>query len=255
MKKIIKYFTDKKFRFNVNRKLGFYNKMSDEEFLKKAFKVYEGYELNLENPLTYDEKLQWLKLYDRNPMYSVFVDKLAVRKYVQDKIGGEYLIPIIGEWTDPKDIDFSKLPNQFVLKCTHDSGGLFVCRDKQLVDFNIVIKKIAKYLRRDYYKQWREYPYKNVPHKVIAEEFINPIEPRYKIDSNENFIFAENLQWEQGLLDYKFMCFNGVVKALFLDIGVVKNSDGHAGQYYRNVYARDFNLLPVRETRENIRNI
>lgn len=249
MKKIIKYFTDKKFRFNVNRKLGFYNKMSDEEFLKKAFKVYIGDKLNLEMPQTFNEKLQWLKLYNRKPEYTVMVDKYKVREYIKEKIGEEYLIPLLGVWNKVEDINFDKLPDQFVLKCNHDSGGMCICRDKSTFDVKQCKNYLNDRLKHNYYDLWREWPYKNVPRKIIAEQFID-VSSTVSI-SDSKAVSVEDLQSEQGLLDYKFMCFSGEVKALFLDVGVVRGSSGHAEDYYRNVYDREFNLLPVKETRDN----
>lgn len=201
MKKIIKYFTDKKFRFNVNRKLGFYNKMSDEEFLKKAFKVYIGDKLNLETPQTFNEKLQWLKLYNRKPEYTVMVDKYLAKDYVAKAIGEEYVIPTIGVWDKAEDIDFNQLPNRFVLKCNHNSGlGMYICKDKSKLtekQIKTVRKNLTKGLKQDYYLTGREWPYKNVPRKIIAEQYMEDKETG-------------------ELRDYKFFCFDGEPKALFV---------------------------------------
>ena len=122
---VIKYLKAKRLASKYGQSL------SDQEYLKKAFKLNMGKELNLENPQTFNEKLQWLKLYNRKPEYTVMVDKYAVKKYVADKIGEEYIIPTLGVWDKFEDIDFDVLPDQFVLKCTHDSGGLVICRDKK----------------------------------------------------------------------------------------------------------------------------
>lgn len=201
MKKIIKYFTDKKFRFNVNRKLGFYNKMSDEEFLKKAFKVYIGDKLNLETPQTFNEKLQWLKLYNRKPEYTVMVDKYLAKDYVAKAIGEEYVIPTIGVWDKAEDIDFNQLPNRFVLKCNHNSGlGMYICKDKSKLtekQIKTIRKNLTKGLKQDYYLTGREWPYKNVPRKIIAEQYMEDKETG-------------------ELRDYKFFCFDGEPKALFV---------------------------------------
>lgn len=201
MKKIIKYFTDKKFRFNVNRKLGFYNKMSDEEFLKKAFKVYIGDKLNLETPQTFNEKLQWLKLYNRKPEYTVMVDKYLAKDYVAKAIGEEYVIPTIGVWDKAEDIDFNQLPNRFVLKSNHNSGlGMYICKDKSKLtekQIKTVRKNLTKGLKQDYYLTGREWPYKNVPRKIIAEQYMEDKETG-------------------ELRDYKFFCFDGEPKALFV---------------------------------------
>ncbi|MBQ2818876.1 MAG: glycosyl transferase [Clostridia bacterium] len=171
--------------------------MSDEKFLKKVFKLRLGRKLDLENPQTFNEKLQWLKLYDRKPIYTTMVDKYKVKKYVADIIGEEYIIPTIGVWNNFDEIDFDALPNQFVLKCTHDSGGLIICRDKSKLDINAAREKINKALRRDYYLYSREWPYKAVKPRIIAENYM------------EDTKTAE-------LRDYKFFCFDGEVKAMFI---------------------------------------
>ncbi|WP_209510531.1 ATP-grasp fold amidoligase family protein [Sedimentibacter acidaminivorans] len=153
--------------------------------------------LNLKNPRSFNEKLQWLKLYDRNPVYTNLVDKYEVRKYISKTIGEEYLIPLIGVWDKFDAIDFSKLPNHFVLKCTHDSGGIIICKDKSKLDIEAAKKKINKSLKRNYYYLGREWPYKNVKPRIICE--------KYMVD-------------ESGieLKDYKFMCFNGKVRCSFV---------------------------------------
>jgi len=157
-----------------------------------------GKKLNLDNPKTFNEKLQWLKLYDRNPLYTTLVDKYAVRQYIKDTIGEEYLIPLVGgPWKTFDEIDFDALPDQFVLKCTHDSGGLVICRDKSKLDKEKARRKIEKCLKTNYYYGNREWPYKNVPPQIIAEKYMT------------DTLTAE-------LRDYKFFCFDGMVKALFI---------------------------------------
>lgn len=157
---------------------------------------------NLTNPQTYNEKLQWLKLYDRRPEYSMMVDKHAVKSYVSSLIGEEYIIPTIGVWNDPKEIEWEKLPKQFVLKTTHGGGntGVVVCKDKSVFDRETAIVKLEKSLSQDLYKILREWQYKDVPKRIIAEE--------YKEDSKTH-----------SLDDYKFFCFDGEVKALFVATG------------------------------------
>lgn len=175
---------------------GIFNFMSDELYLKMTYKFKFGKKLNLDNPQTYNEKLQWLKINDRKAIYTTMVDKYEVKKYVANIIGKEYIIPTLGIWDNFDDIDFEKLPNRFVLKCTHDSGGIVICKNKD--NFNIMAarKKIEKSLKRNYYYIGREWPYKNVKPRIIAEEYIE-----------------EN---EEELKDYKFFCFDGKVKALFI---------------------------------------
>ena len=188
---------DKNYRFAVFNKLGFYNNMPDEVYLTRKFKLSIGYDLDLHTPQTFNEKLQWLKLYDRNPQYTLMVDKYRVKDYVADKIGRQFIIPTIEVWDNPDDIDFSKLPNQFVLKCNHNSGlGMCICKDKSKLDFHKVKAGLRKGLKQDYYLHGREWPYKNVPRKIIAEEFMT--------DNKHD-----------DLIDYKFMCFNGAAKCLF----------------------------------------
>lgn len=194
---IYKYLTNSNYRFGINSMFGLYDSLDDKEYLKRAFRVNMGRELNLENPTTYSEKLQWLKLYDRKPIYTTMVDKAAVKDYVATIIGEEYIIPTIAVYDSFNEIDFENLPNQFVLKCTHDSGGIIICKNKEAFDKKKAKRILNKYIKRDFYKGWREWPYKNVPRKIIAEQYME--------DS------------ETGeLKDYKFFTFNGKVKALFI---------------------------------------
>ena len=169
--------------------------MSDKFFLKLKFKLNMGKKLNLDNPKTFSEKLQWLKLYDRLPEYTVMVDKVKAKEYVASILGEEYLIPTLGVWENPDDIDFDKLPDRFVLKCNHNSGtGMYICKDKSKMEVEKVKAELRKGLRENYYLKNREWPYKDVPRRILAEQFIDP-KPG-TID----------------LPDYKFFCFNGVPK-------------------------------------------
>lgn len=152
--------------------------------------------LNLKKPQTFNEKLQWLKLYNRNPEYTKMVDKYEAKKYVADIIGEEYIIPTLGVWNNVEDIEFENLPNQFVLKCTHDSGGVIICKDKKNFNIENAKKKLKYSLKQNFYYKGREWPYKNVKPRIIAEEFM--------CDDNTD-----------ELNDYKFMCFNGKVKCSF----------------------------------------
>lgn len=223
---------------------------SDKTYLKILFRLHMGHKLNIDNPQTYNEKLQWLKLYNRKPEYTQLVDKAHFKEYIAHTLGEEYIIPTIGVYDKFDDIDFASLPNQFVLKCTHDSGGLIICRDKNILDLKKARRKINDCLKRNYFYTWREWPYKNVKPRIIIEQFIST----EKLDVNiENLksIDTDILQKKYGLLDYKFMCFDGEVKALFLDIGVVTGSEGHAEEYFRSVYDKDWNVMNVKETREH----
>lgn len=165
---------------------------SDETYLKIQFKLRMGYPLNLDNPMTFSEKLQWLKLNDRNPRYTKLVDKYDVKTFVITTIGAQYIIPTIGVWDTVDAIQWESLPQQFVLKTTQGGGsyGVIVCRDKSRLDKNLAVKRINKALKQDIYKTFREWPYKKIKGRIIAEEY---------------------MEQEDGsdLIDYKFFCFNG----------------------------------------------
>lgn len=177
---------------------GVFNRMPDERYIKLIYWARMGSKLNLENPQTFNEKLQWLKLFDRKPEYTRMVDKYEAKKYVADIIGEEYVIPTLGVWDRFEDIDFDALPNQFVLKCTHDSGGLVICRDKSQLDLDAAKKKINRSLRTNFYLHGREWPYKDVNPRIIAEKYM------------------EDSETQELLRDYKFFTFDGVAKALFI---------------------------------------
>jgi len=197
LKKIKNFFLNKEIRFNYLTEMGFFNRLSDEEFLKKKYKVLMGKELNLNPPVTFNEKLQWLKIHDHNPLYTTMVDKYAAKDYVANIIGKEHIIPTLGVWDHFDEIDFEQLPNEFVLKCTHDSGGLVICPDKNKLDRNAAKRKIEKCLKRNYYWSGREWPYKDVKPRIIAE--------KYMTDGTN-----------KEIMDYKMMCFNGKHKASFV---------------------------------------
>ncbi|MGN0457142.1 MAG: ATP-grasp fold amidoligase family protein [Acutalibacteraceae bacterium] len=200
---------------------GFFNWMPDKAFLKMRYKSKFGKKLNLENPQTFNEKLQWLKLYDRKPEYTQMVDKYEAKKYVAERIGEEYIIRTLGVWEKFEDIDFDSLPNQFVLKCTHDSGGLVICKDKASFDKEAAKKKINKSLKVNYYLKGREWPYKNVKPRIIAEEYMEDAETK-------------------ELRDYKFFTFNGVPKALF--IASERQKSGEETKF--DFFDMEFNHLP-----------
>ena len=171
--------------------------LSDETYLKMEYRFQMGEKLDLKNPKTLNEKLQWLKLHDRKPEYVVMVDKYLAKGYIADRIGEEYIIPTLGVWNTADEIDFDKLPEQFVLKCNHNSGGLVVCKDKSKLDITETKKKISRALKQDFYLIGREWPYKDVPRKIIAEKFM--------VDESG-----------KELKDYKIFCFNG--KAEYVEV-------------------------------------
>ena len=193
----------------------------DALFIRMKWKLRMDYPLNLDNPRTYNEKLQWLKLHDRKPIYTTMVDKYEAKKYVADIIGGEYIIPTLAIYDRVEDIEFDKLPNQFVLKWTHDSGGIVICKDKSKLDINVAIKKLKKGERSHYYWRSREWPYKNVKPRIIAEQYMED-ESGYE------------------LKDYKFFCFDGEPKALFIATDRGKTDEETKFDFYD----MDFNHLP-----------
>ena len=204
--------------------------ISDKVYLRYLYKKHMGKRLNLSNPQTFNEKLQWLKLYNRKPEYTQMVDKYEVKKYVAEKIGEEYIIPTLGVWDKFEDINFDKLPNQFVLKCTHDSGGLIICKDKSIFDFEQAKKKIEKSLERNYFYVGREWPYKNVKPRILGEKYMEDTETR-------------------ELRDYKFFCFDGYVD----NVMIVTNRFKSGVEYYhfdkewrlRKQYNRNCRTLPA----------
>lgn len=223
-KALKKYIADKNYRFLIDAGKGKYDKLSDREYLEKKFYAMLGYSLDLSNPQTFNEKLQWLKLYDRKPEYTMMVDKYKVREYIKEELGEEYLIPLLGVWDKAEDINFNKLPNRFVLKCNHNSGlGMYICKDKSKLTENqikAIRKNLAKGLQQDYYLTGREWPYKNVPRKIIAEKYMED---------------------ETGQLrDYKFYCFNGEPKIIMI------NSDREIGKTKADYFDMDFNWLDLK---------
>ena len=148
----------------------------DELYLRLLYHARIGKRLHLNSPLTFNEKLQWLKLHDRNPLYTKLVDKAEVKPWVAERIGWEHIVPTLGVWDSFDEIDFDALPDRFVLKCTHDSGGLAICRDKATFDIEAARKKIEKSLAVNYYWRTREWPYKDVKPRILAEEYLDPNE-------------------------------------------------------------------------------
>lgn len=174
--------------------------LPDETYLKGKYRLKMGSPLDLADPKTFNEKLQWLKLHDRDARHTVMADKYAAKRYVAERIGEEYVIPLYGVWERFDDIDFDALPEQFVLKCTHDSGGLVICRDKSKLDRKKAKREIERTLKKNYYWHGREWPYKDIPPRIIAEKYME--DP----DDGE-------------LRDYKFMCFNGEAKMMYISTG------------------------------------
>ncbi len=207
-------------------------RLSDKMFVQLEFYAHMGYALPLSNPQTYNEKIQWLKLYDHKPEYTKLVDKHEVKTIVAQIIGDEYIIPELGVWDNPEDIDFDSLPERFVLKVTHDSGGLVICTDKDSFDKNMAIEKLTKSLQRDYFLLHREWPYKNVKRRIIAESYMH--------DAKTG-----------ELRDYKFFCFNGAVKLMF----VATNRQDKNTETCFDFFDRDYNHLDIINGHPNAKEI
>ena len=184
--------------------------------------------MDFKNPKTYNEKLQWLKIYNRDPLYNTFVDKYLVKEYVAKKIGEQYIIPLLGKWNSFDEIDFDKLPDQFVLKCNHDCGGIVICRDKSSFDKVAAKKKLEEHLKENYYWQHREWPYKDVKPCIFAE--------KYMVD-------------ESGyeLKDYKWFCFDGEPKVLF----IAQDRENENEDTKFDFYDMAFNHLPIKNGHPN----
>lgn len=195
----------------------------DKQFLKLKFRWTMGEKLDLKNPKTFNQKLQWLKLYNRKPEYTTMVDKYAVKEYVANIIGEEHIIPTLGVWNSIDEIDWNALPNQFVLKTTHGGGGggVVICKDKATFDKDRAKQKLQNSQNSDIYINFREWPYKNVPRRIIAEQYM----------TDESSI---------ELKDYKFFCFNGKVECFKVDFD-------RFIEHKANYYNRDAELLPFGE--------
>ena len=194
-KKIIKFWRD---YFTVEGE--YTSLLPDKIYLKKLYKKRLGKKLDIKVPKTFSEKLNWLKLYDRKPIYTTMVDKYAAREYVAEKIGDEYLVPLMGVWDTVDEIDFSQLPEKCVLKCNHDNGVIVVKSRQNDKQIEKIKKELSFHLGRDYYKKCREWPYKNIKRKIICEKFM------------------ENTNGDD-LVDYKIFCFNGEPKLIMVNSG------------------------------------
>ena len=200
---------------------GKYLDVPDDAFLKRLFRLKMGKELDLENPKTYCEKLQWLKLYDRNPEYTRMVDKIEAKRFVTERAGEGHVIPMYGAWDSFDEIDFDSLPDRFVLKCNHDSYGVIVCEDKKTFDYAGTKKIIDKRLKRNNYWPTREWPYKNVKPRVFAEQYIDTIGKRDSVE-------------------YKLTCFDGRAKLITVCGGI---PHAEIEDRTNDHYDRDFNRL------------
>ena len=202
---------------------------SDEAYLKMMYRLELEKSLNLNNPETYNDKLQWLKLYYHRPEFTVMADKIAVKQYVAERIGDQYVVPLLGVWNSVEEIEWDKLPRQFVLKTNHDGGnyGVIICRDKSTFNRKGAENRLKASLRRNTYLLGREWPYKNIPRKVFAEQFI------------------ENTS-DGDLPDYKFFCFDGKVKLMYV-ASERQSSTGVKIDYFDE----QFNHLALRQSHPN----
>ena len=191
--------------------------MPDSLYLKMMYQVKLGKKLNLKQPKSFNEKLNYLKLHDTNPLYTMMADKYLVRDYIKEKIGEDYLIPLLGVWDKVEDIDFDLLPEQFVLKCTHDSASVIVCKDKSKINIAEVCSTLLKALNVNYFYPSREWPYKNIIPRIIAE--------KYMVDESGS-----------ELKDYKIYCFNGNPYLIQVDFG-------RFTKHERNLYDTNWNYI------------
>jgi len=197
----------------------------DYWFLKGTYWQHFNRDLSFKNPQTYTEKLQWLKLYDRNPSHTLKADKYAVREFIKNTIGEEHLVKLYGVYEHAEDIDFDVLPDQFVLKANHGSSWNIICPDKNLLDRKKTIETLNKWLKKTYGRNKREWIYTNIPHRIVCEEFLEA-----------------NTEW--GLLDYKIFCFNGKPEFVQVDFD-------RFGEHKRNFYDPQWKRLPLAMTYSN----
>ena len=206
--------------------------LPDKSYIKLYYRLRVGRKLNMNNPTTLNEKLQWLKFNYRFPLQSIVSDKLLVREYVKDKIGEKYLIPLIGSWKKYDDIDFSMLPEKFVLKCNHDSGGLVVCNDKEKLNHIEARRKIEKSLSSNFFYIGREYQYRNIKPMILCEKFIS---------DNGNVP-----------MDYKIYCFNGVPDVILVCKDRFSKNTHRASYYF---FDQEWQFQPLNKGDENIKNV
>lgn len=202
---------------------GAFDGMSDETFLRFYYPLVMGSRLELEHPRSYSEKLQWLKLHDRRDIYTDMVDKVSAKEFIADRVGREHVIPTLGVWEHFDEIDFERLPDSFVLKCSHDSGGMVKCESKASFQTEAARSLLESRLSKSYYLRFREWPYKNVRPRLLAE----------------TYLVEDPAVGPAPLCDYKFFCFNGEPRLMYISRD--RGSDPRTA-----FFDMDFQALPLR---------
>lgn len=215
--------------FYYGESKGLFDFLSDKLYIKLFYYLNTGSKLNLNNPESFNEKLQWLKMNNKVPLYSLLADKYAVRKFIENKLGSENLIPLLGVYNNFDEINFDKLPKQFVLKCTHDSGGIVICKDKSKLDLKHAKKLMNKSLKTNYFYRGREWIYKDIKPRIVCEKLL--------VDESNT-----------ELKDYKFFCFNGEPKLIQVDFNRFTN-------HQRNIYDIEWNMLDLSIKYPNNKNL
>ena len=227
--------------------------LPDSLYLSLQYRCRMGLRLHLDNPQTFNEKIQWLKIHDRNPLYPTLVDKVAVKEWAAAKIGAEHIIPTLAVWDSVEDIDLAALPERFVLKCTHDSGSAVLCTDKAAFDLEAAKRRLAERLALDYGARFREWPYSKVPRRVIAERFLDSGYASARNDKkdarNDNVVISTKDQRSarRDLADYKFFCFGGKPELLF--IATERNNPDDETRF--DFFDAEFRHIPVRNGHPN----
>lgn len=227
-KRLISLLKDPSFIWRYFSRKGCLKWLNDETYIKHIYKIKFKKKLNLNNPVTFNEKLQWLKLNDRSFLYTIMVDKIKVKDYVSSFIGEDYIIPTLGVWRDAREIDFDNLPSKFVLKCNHDSSSIVFCRDKANFNKKKAIKKLNKFLKANGYNYGREWPYKNVEKRIFAEPLLE-----------------DNDFKDKSLNVYKFLCFSG--KPIIIQTIQNDKTPEEVIDYFDD----DWNLLNLRQNFPN----
>lgn len=215
--------SNKRFSYSVFRRIArtkLLRKMEDKRYLKLAYLFSMGEKLDFNNVKTFNEKLQWLKVNDRKPIYTTMADKYLAKDFVDKTIGNGYTVPVYKTWENADDIDISELPEQFVLKTNHDNASVFICRDKSKFDINQARKALGKSLKNNFYYQYREWPYKNIKPLIFAEKY---------------------LDMGDALIDYKVMCFMGEPR--YIQLNYVSPT-----KHYQDFYSIDWKLLDINQS-------